>query len=82
MPEPVAGGALQKSVYKNFAKFTGKHLWQSLLFNKVARISATSETKPHESFPTKQFHSTGYNTRAKTYRNTRGGVLTELALHL
>ena len=24
------------SIYKNFAKFTGKHLCQSLFFNKVA----------------------------------------------
>ena len=28
----------KKSVYRNFAKFTGKHLYQSLFFNKVARL--------------------------------------------
>ena len=26
----------KKNVLRNFAKFTGKHLWQSLYFNKVA----------------------------------------------
>ena len=29
----------KKGVLKNFAKFTGKHLYQSLLFNKVAGLS-------------------------------------------
>ena len=28
----------QKGILRNFAKFTGKHLWQSLLFNKVASL--------------------------------------------
>ena len=27
---------VRKGVLRNFAKFTGKHLWQSLFFNKVA----------------------------------------------
>ena len=27
---------MKKDVFKNFAKFTGKHLCQSLFFNKVA----------------------------------------------
>ena len=31
-----SGGVLSKDVLKNFAKFTEKHLWRSLLFNKVA----------------------------------------------
>ena len=26
----------KKSVFRNFTKFTGKHLYQSLFFNKVA----------------------------------------------
>ena len=30
------GGILLKVVLKNFAKFTGKHLFGSLFFNKVA----------------------------------------------
>ena len=28
----------KKDVFKNFAKFTGKHLCQSLFFNKVAGL--------------------------------------------
>ena len=28
--------SVRKSVLRNFAKFTGKHLWQSLFFNRVA----------------------------------------------
>ena len=33
----------EKGVLKNFAKFTRKHLWQSLFFNKAAvkRVSGT-----------------------------------------
>ena len=30
----------KKDVLKNFAKFTGKHLYQSLFFNKVASLQA------------------------------------------
>ena len=30
---------MKKGVYRNFAKFTGKHLCQSLFFNKVATAS-------------------------------------------
>ena len=32
--------SLKKGVLKNFAKFTGKHLCQSLFFNKVAETLA------------------------------------------
>ena len=28
--------SVKKGVLRNVAKFTGKHLWQSLFFNKVA----------------------------------------------
>ena len=28
--------SVKKGVLKDFVKFTGKHLWQSLFFNKVA----------------------------------------------
>ena len=31
--------SVEKGVLKNFAKFTGKHLCQSLVFNKVAGLS-------------------------------------------
>ena len=33
-----AGVLYKKGVLKDFAKFTGKHLWQSLFFNKVAAL--------------------------------------------
>ena len=37
LSEVATGGVLQKKgVLKNLAKFTGKHMRQSLLFNKVA----------------------------------------------
>ena len=36
MPEPATGGVLLKKVFLKIAKFTGKHLCQSLFFNKVA----------------------------------------------
>ena len=36
-PETVTEIVLEKGVLKNFAKFTGKHLCQSLFINKVAR---------------------------------------------
>ena len=41
-------------VLKNFAKFTGKHLWQSLCFNKVAglRPATLFKKRPwHRCFP-------------------------------
>ena len=36
--EAVVGGALQKGALKNFIKFTGKHMCQTLFSNKVARL--------------------------------------------
>ena len=35
----------KKGVLKNFAKFTGKHLCQSLFFNKVASLRPTTLSK-------------------------------------
>ena len=46
--------SIKKGVFKNFAKFTGKHLCQSLFFNKIAgRRPATSLKKRlwHRCFP-------------------------------
>ena len=34
---------VKKGVYRNFAKFTGKHLCQRLFFNKVAGLSQNSQ---------------------------------------
>ena len=44
----------KKGVLKNFAKFTGKHLCQSLFFNKVASLRPTTLSKKrlwHSCFP-------------------------------
>ena len=47
-------GVLLKSVLRNFAKFTGKHLRQSFFFNKVAGLKPVALLKKrpwHRSFP-------------------------------
>ena len=36
--------SLRKGVLRNFTKFTGKHLYQSLIFNKVAGLRLKKET--------------------------------------
>ena len=42
-PEAATGGVPQKKgVLRNFVKFTGKHLCQSLFFNKVARLRSVT----------------------------------------
>ena len=41
LTEAVAQGFCKKVVLRNFAKFTGKHLCQSLFFNKVANLPVT-----------------------------------------
>ena len=38
--------SVKKDVLRNFAKFTGKHLCQSLFFNKVAGKAIKKETLP------------------------------------
>ena len=43
LSEAATRGVLQKKgVLRNFTKFTGKHLCQSLLFNKVAGLRTTA----------------------------------------
>ena len=45
---------MKKGVLKNFAKFTGKHLWQSLFYNKVAGLTPATLLKKrlwHRCFP-------------------------------
>ena len=41
------GGVLYKGVHRNFGKFTGKRLCQSLFFNQVARWPTTLLKKRH-----------------------------------
>ena len=46
--------SVKKGVYKNFAKFTGKHLYQSLFLNKVSalRLLVLIKKRPwHRCFP-------------------------------
>ena len=45
---------MKKDVLKNFAKFTGKHLYQSFFFNKVAHLRPATLLKKrlwHSCFP-------------------------------
>ena len=45
---------MKKDVLKNFAKFTGKHLYQSFFFNKVAHLRPATLLKKrlwHRCFP-------------------------------
>ena len=42
---------MKKDILRNFTKFTGKHLWQSLFFNKFAGM------RPATLFKRKLFHS-------------------------
>ena len=48
--------SMKKSVLRNFSKCTGKHLWQSLFFNKVAHLRPATLLKKrlwHRCFPVK-----------------------------
>ena len=45
------GGVLQKSVLKNFSKFTGKYLRRSLFFNKVQACNFTKKSLRHRFLP-------------------------------
>ena len=38
----------KKGVLRNFAKFTGKHLWQSFFFSKVAGLRNVNFAKFHQ----------------------------------
>ena len=48
--EADTGRAHLKSVLKNFAKFTGKHLWWRLFLNKVAGINFIKRETPAQVF--------------------------------
>ena len=64
--------SIKKDVPKNFTKFTGKHLCQSLLFNKVAGLNPATLLKKrlwHRCFPVNfaKFFRTSF------LQNTSGG---------
>ena len=41
----------KKGVFKNFAKFTGKHLCESPVFNKVTGLRPVKKRLSHRCFP-------------------------------
>ena len=61
-------GTLQKVVLKNFEKFTGKHLCQSLLFNKVVGL------KPVTLFKKRLWHKC-FTVNFAKFKNTLSGRL-------
>ena len=72
--------SLRKGVLRNFVKFTGKHLCQSLLFNKVAGLRPATLLKKklwHRCFPINfvKFLRTAF------LRNTSGRLLLYLTFH-
>ena len=54
----------KKGVRRNFTKFTGKHLYQSLCFNKIA--GSTSSSSIHSNFWNWNAHSSSFCGRAAT----------------
>ena len=71
----------KKDVYRNFTKFTGKHLCQSLFFNKVAGLRAANLLKKrlwHRCFPVNFFE---ISNNTFSYR-TPPVAATVLALYL
>ena len=42
---------MQKGVLRNFVKFTGKHMYQRLIFNKVAAATLLKKSHWHRCFP-------------------------------
>ena len=72
---------VRKGVLRNFAKFTGKHLCQSLFFNKVAGLRPATLLKKrlwHRCFPMNfaKFLRTSF------LQNTSGRLLLNIALKL
>ena len=41
----------KKGVLRNFTKFTGKYLCQSLFFNKIAGLTLTQDTFSYRTYP-------------------------------
>ena len=73
--EAATGGVLlKKGVLKNFTKFTGKHLYQSLLFNKVAALLKRRHW--HRCFPVNFVKFL----RAAFLQNTSGRLLLKLIM--
>ena len=69
---------MERSVLKNFAKFTGKHLYQSLFFNKVTglRPGTLSKKRLRHGFFLVDFAKFS---RTSFLQNTSGQLLLNLA---
>ena len=70
---------MKKSVHRNFTKFTGKHLRQSLFFNNVADLSPATLIKKrlrHSWFPVKSAKFL----RTLFLQNTSGRLLLHISL--
>ena len=65
---------MKKGVLRNFTKFTGKHLCQSLFFNKVAGLSPATLLKKR---PWHRFFPVNFAKFLRTYflQNTSGRLL-------
>ena len=73
-------GSVGRGVLRNFVKFTGKHLCQSLFFNKVAGLRAATLLKKrlwHRYFPV----NLAKFLRTPFLQNTSGRLLLSLTLH-
>ena len=70
----------KKGVLRNFAKFIGKHLWQSLFFNKVAGLKSATLLKKksfwHRCFPV----NFAKFLRTAVLQDTSGGCFWKLLL--
>ena len=72
--------SLREDVLRNLSKFTGKHLCQSLLFNKVASLRPSTLSKNklwHRCFPM----NFAIFQRTPFLRNTSGRLLLYLTFH-
>ena len=73
--------SVRKSVLRNFAKFTGKRLCQSLLFNKVTGLRAATLLKKrlwHRCFPV----NIAKSLRTPFSQNTSGRLLLLFSIYL
>ena len=80
MKEAATGGSIKTSVLKNFAKFLGKHLCQSLFFNKVTGLRLyRKETLVHVF--SGAFSEILQNTFSTEHLRTAASVMTDTLFH-
>ena len=71
---------MQKGVLRNFTKLTGKHLYQSLFFNKVAGLRSTTFIKKETTAQvfSCEFCEISKNTFFTEHLCTTGSILSKL----